>query len=332
MDLRKGMMKFIGCLALLCSSHAYSALLGTWDVTGTGQNSLVYREGAALRVVEPNGNRRDYTFGNVSWALVDAKNTDARPGLELIVRAGNELIAIEHAAGDMRRYNIGNIVWAVMKIVNLDNMAGDEIVLSIGNGIRIVTDSTRNYRDYNFSYNGSWALFGVENLSGNGPDLILNMANGVKIIDPRTHDSRDFTFQTYTAIFGVAEVDGNPGLEIIGRTSSEVYVVSGGVMNGRLKTYTVSNTTAPSFAIHGRTVDTDGYPGDEIIVTLVGGVKVIRHASNFSRTYQVGTNTYSIDSILNLDGIPGNEILIRDGNGVIKILNDKQGVINKQYN
>jgi hypothetical protein len=331
-DLNKRILMLVGAWVLFFSSPAFSALLGSWNLNGSGQKSFVYREGGALRVIELNGNRRDYTFGNVSWALVDVRDTDGRPGMEMIVRAGGELVIVAHATTDLRKYNVGNIPWAVMKVQDLDRLPGDEVLLSIGNGIRIVTDAKRDFKDVSFPYSGSWALFSIENLSGNGPDILLNMGNGLKIIDPRTLQFRDFTFQTYSAIFGVAELDGKPGLEVIGRTNSEVYVVSGGVANGWIKSYRVSNETSPSFAIHGQTVDTDGLPGDEVIVTLVGGIHIIRHAHNSSRTYQVGTRTYSIDSIFNMDGLSGAEILIRDGVGDIKILNDKQGTLNKHYN
>jgi len=322
---------FLGLLLLaLCfvAAPASAAFIGSWDLRGSGQLDSVYNEGNVLRVIEVGGRRVDYRFNQTNWALVQVADTNGASGLEMIVRAGNDLVVIEHAIGNQRSYPMGNISWAVMEFANLDNLPGNEVLISIGNGIRVLSDRDRRFRDLRFSYNGSWALFGMADLAGGGLELILNMGNGVKLIDPRAMTYRDVNFSGYSAIFGVAQLDGKVGLEVIGRTSSGIYVIGGGVANATQKTYTISSSEA--WAIYGRTADTDGKAGNEIIVVMQNKIRVIRHADGIVRDYSVGNLNYSIDSVSDLDGVPGNEILVRNTAGRVYIINDRMGTVVQQ--
>lgn len=311
------------------SSEAFSATyLGSWDLRGKGQADSVYRDGTAIKIVEPGGVTRSYPIGNVSWSLVDARNTDGKVGLELVIRKGNDLAIIDHAYQTQRNYAVGNFTWAVMEIIQLDSAAGEEILLSTPTGVRVIVDAQGSYRDIPFNYSGAWALFGVANLSGSGPDLVINMANGVKLIDPRTSASRDFTFPGYSTIFSISQLDSSAGLEVVGRTNGDVYVISGGVKSGRVKTYPA--TTSSAWAIYGRTADTDGKAGDEIILVMQGMIRIVRHGSGYVRDYPIPAVNYTIDQVTNLDGRTGNEILLRDSAGVIYVLNDRLGTITQQ--
>lgn len=319
----------LGGILLPISQTAFSATyLGTWDLRGTGSKDMVYREGNSVRIIDAGGSTRDYPVGNIAWSLVDAKDTDGKAGLELVLRAGNDLLIIDHAYQTQRTYSVGNISWAVMDISNLNARAGAEVLVSMGGGIRIIEDAQRTYRDVNFNYNGSWSLFGISNLSGNGPDLVLNMGNGVKLIDPRTFAVKDFTFQGYSAIYGISQLDSTAGLEVIGRTAGTVYVIKGGVKSGTVKEYPA--TTSSSWAIYGRTADTDGKAGDEIILVMQGLVRIISHSDGYARDYPIPSTNYTIDSISNMDGNAGNEIVARDGAGLIYIINDKLRTIQRR--
>lgn len=327
--MKKRMFAFslIGLLFTMAQTAFAATYLGSWDLRGNGKLDLVYRDGLALRIVEAGGGTRDYPIGNVAWSLVGARDTDGKAGAELVLRAGNDLLIIDHAYQTQRTYSVGNISWAVMNISDLNMRPGDEVLVSIGAGIRIIEDADRNYRDVNFNYNGSWALFGVENLSGKGPELILNMGNGVKLIDPRLLTVKDFTFPGYTAIFGVSQLDSKAGLEIVGRTAGAVYVISGGVRSGTKKEYPA--TTSSAWAIYGRTADTDGSAGDEIILVMQGLVRIISHAGGYARDYPVPSINYSIDSVSNMDGRAGNEIVLRDAAGLVYVINDKLRTIQR---
>lgn len=325
---RNGLLGFLLLALCFFVTPASAAFIGSWDLRGAGQLDSVYREGNVLRVIEAGGRRVDYRFNQANWALVQVADTNGAAGLEMVVRAGNDLVVVEHAISNQRSYPMGNISWAVMEFANLDNLPGNEILISIGDGIRVLNDRNRQYRDLRFNYNGSWALFGMADLGGRGLELILNMGNGVKLIDPRAMTYRDVNFSGYSAIFGVAQLDGKVGLEVIGRTSSGVYVISGGVLNATQKTYQVSSSEA--WAIYGRTADTDGQTGDEIIVVMQNKIRIINHARDVVRDYSVGNLNYSIDSVADLDGVPGSEILVRDISGRVYIINDRKGTVVRQ--
>ncbi|MCT5187011.1 hypothetical protein LZK71_01820 [Pseudomonas aeruginosa] len=154
-----------------------------------------------------------------------------------------------------------------------------------------------------------------------GKELVLNMGNGVKVIDPRTSGAKDFTFSGYHALAQIADLDGQPGAEIIGRTSTGIYVISNASSR---KEYSIG---ASAWALYGGTADTDGKPGNELIVVMQGKVRVIHHASGASSDYRIGDVNYSIDSVADMDGQPGAEILVRDANGKLFVINDRTGKV-----
>lgn len=318
----------LGCLTLLVAQSSFAATyIGSWDLRGNGAKDLVYREGLAIRVVEAGGSTRDYPLGNVAWSFVDARDTNGSPGAELVVRAGNDLVVISHPTQSKRTYTVGNISWAVMDIAELNNKVGDEIIVNTVRGIKLITDATQSFRDIDFNHNGTWALFAIADLSGTGPVLVLNMGWGVKLLDPRNYSMKDYTFQGYSAIFATAQLDGKVGQEIIGRTAGTVYVISGGLSSGRIKEYPA--TTSSVWAIYGRTADTDGKAGDEIILVMQGLIRIVSHANGYSRDYPVPGGNYTIDSVTNLDGRAGNEIVLRDSAGTVYVLNDRAGTLQR---
>lgn len=328
--MRNKLISFLVCSILLSLSMTASAatFLGSWDLRGTGQKDSVYREGNFLRVIG-GGGTVDYNMGNNAWALYAARDTNGRAGLEVVLRSGLDVVVVSHALRSVRKYTIGNIAWAILDIVNVNSAAGEEIIVNMANSVRIINDATNSYRDVAVNHNGSWALFAIADLAGKGPELVLNMGTGVKLIDPRTGAIRDFTFPGYSAIFSVAQLNGTVGLEVIGRTSGEVYVITGGVTNGSLKKY-VAAPAGTAWAIYGRTADTNGVAGDEIILVLPSVVKVIRHAAGTSKDYQIGSYNYSIDSVTNMDGAAGNEILVSDTGGQTFVISDRAGTIKRQ--
>ncbi len=146
----------------------------------------------------------------------------------------------------------------------------------------------------------------------------LLQGNGVKVIDPRTGGAKDFTFSGYHALAQIADLDGQPGAEIVGRTSTGIYVISNASSR---KEYSIG---ASAWALYGGTADTDGKPGNELIVVMQDKVRVIHHASS---DYRIGDVNYSIDSVADMDGLPGAEILVRDANGKLFVINDRTGKV-----
>ncbi len=326
--MRKWIAMILGSMSLFMAQASLGATyIGSWDLRGNGTKDLVYREGLAVRVVESGGSTRDYPIGNVAWSFVDARDTNGSPGAELVVRAGNDLVVISHVIQSKRTYPVGNISWAVADIAELNNKAGDEILINTVRGIKIITDATQSVRDVDFNHNGTWALFAIADLSGDGAVLILNMGWGVKLLDPRTYSMKDYSFQGYSAIFGTAQLDAKTGVEIIGRTTGTVYVISGGINSGRIKEYPA--TTSSAWAIYGRTADTDGKAGDEIILVMQGFIRIVSHSSGASRDYPVPGGNYTIDSVTNLDGRAGNEIVLRDSVGTVYVLSDRAGTLQR---
>ena len=69
------------------------------------------------------------------------------------------------------------------------------------------------------------------------------------------------------------------------------------------------------------TVDTDGKPGSELVLGLDRTVKIIRDASNTTRSYRFDS-PYIYLGAAQLDGIAGLELRF-DSGGRIRVLNDR---------
>lgn len=307
------------------SATAAPVLLGQWDLDGSGKLSSVYRNGG-LEVVSSTGTKKLYDLGNVTWSLWGAKDTNAKPGAELVVKAGPDIAIIDHKLKAIRKIPIGNRVWSVINVADTDNDGKNEVIVSLGTGIGVGTDIRLSLKEFTFDYVNSWSLVAASDLTGQGADAVLNMGNGPQILNLRTGQTRRHQFSGYSAIFGVVDTDGLPGAEIIGRTSDKVYLIKGGV-SGSLRYFNASSSE--SWAIYGNSVDTDGNPGAEIILVMQGVIKIIHTANGAEKNYRIGSGNlnYSIDSATDIDGQPGVELQVRTTDGKIYVIADRLGQI-----
>ena len=307
-------------LAAFSSPSYAGTYLGSWDLRGDGQRDLVYRESFGIRVLQPNGNRRDYSLGNTAWSLFGAYDTDGNDGAELVLKAGEDVVIIDHAYQSIRRYPVGSMAWSIVRAADLTSDGADELIVRFGNSLRIISDENSSQRDIHFPGNDSWTLVDLADLSGNGLDLIISKPGGVRIVDPRLPRYKDFNFSGFSEYYGVADL-GKSGLQVIGRTSTELYVITGG-RNGSVKRYPI--TTGQSWAIYQRTADTDGRSGEEVIIILPSSIKVVSHRSGTVRTYDFQSN-YTIDVVQDMDGRSGDEIVVALSNGTVRIVYDRGG-------
>ncbi|ABR85424.1 MULTISPECIES: hypothetical protein [Pseudomonas aeruginosa group] len=156
-------------------------------------------------------------------------------------------------------------------------------------------------------------LVGTWDLRGNG-QLAAAYHDGANLQVVEGGSTRNYSFGNVVwSVFGATDTDGQPGAEIIGRTSTGIYVISNASSR---KEHSIG---ASAWALHGGTTDTDGKPGNELIVVMQGKVRVIHHAS--------GDVNYSIDSVADMDNQPGAEILVRDANGKLFVFNDRTGKV-----
>ncbi|MCQ2048834.1 Uncharacterised protein [Stutzerimonas stutzeri] len=319
---------FLSAVVFTCACSTVSAapvLLGQWDLDGSGKLSSVYSNGG-IEVVSASGVKKQYSLGNVAWSLWGAKDTNGKPGAELLVKAGPDVAIIDHKLKVIRKIPVGNRVWSIIAAADTDNNGANEVILSLGTGIGVATDVRLSLKEYALSYTNSWSLVAAEDLSGQGADAVLNMGNGPLIINLRNGQNRRHTFSGYSAIFGVVDTDGAPGAEIIGRTTDKVYFIKGGV-SGSLRYFNASTTDA--WAIYGNSVDTDGVAGAEIILVMQGKVRIIHTVSGNSKDYKIGTGAqnYSIDSATDIDGQPGVELQVRTVDGKVWVISDRLGQI-----
>lgn len=309
-------MLFLAALSLPAHAMVY---VGSWDLRGNGQSDTVYRISTGIRIVSPSGARRDYPIRNNAWSLYGAADTDGYPGAELIVRAGNEAIIINHSSQSQRSYNMGNVSWAIIQDADVDNVPGHEVLISTPSSVKVVNDVKGSVRDIPISNRSIvWSLFGLANLSGNGLDLVINTPDGVIIVDPRTYSSKSFSLPGSSAIVGTASLAKGDIQHVYARTPSHVYVISGGT-RGSVTPYQLG--TAENWAIYHQTADTNGKEGDEIIVKMAYSVVTISHASKGMRSHRIGTS-FVIEAVEDRDNKAGKEIIVKTFAGATHVIND----------
>lgn len=87
----------------------------------------------------------------------------------------------------------------------------------------------------------------------------------------------------------------------------------------RVNAYTIPSGTYGINAVE----DTDGDPGGEIVIALVGKLMVIQPATGRVTYYPIPNATYGINSIAETNGSVGKEIVIALV-GAIRIIDDRQ--------
>ncbi|WP_285962016.1 hypothetical protein [Pseudomonas tohonis] len=301
-------------------------LLGKWDLNGDGTLESVYRGTGVLEVRNAAGAlERSYNFGNVTWTLATAANTDSQPGAELVVKAGPDVAIVNHALNDVRKYTIGNTLFDVVGTAQLDGGQGDEVIVRTGNALVLISNLNRTRRNVTDGITGTWQYQGAYNL-GTLPYATLAYTAGtsLRLYDYSLQAGREFPTDGVTSVITAADLDGAPGNELVARSSSSLLVITGGVQTAVLSSY--PGGTGSNWSVHGTLADTDGQPGQEVILALPGKVRVVHQRTGQAKDYTV-SGTYAIYAVADRDGVAGAEITVVDSANRSFVINDRLGTI-----
>lgn len=315
----------LGSQALV--GHACAAeLLGRWDLNGDGTLENVYRGTGVLEVRNASGTlERSYSFGNVTWNLAAAANTDNQPGAELIVKAGPDVVIINHPNNTQNRYTLGNVLFDVAGTAQLDGTPGQEVIVRTGNALVLISDTNRTQRAVTDGISGTWQYQGAYTLAGMPyATLAYTAGNSLRLYDYNLQSGREFPTDGMTSVIGAADLNGVVGNELVARSSSNLLVVSGGVQGAVLSTY--AGGTGSNWSVHGAFADTDGQPGQEVILVLPGKVRVVHQRTGQAKDYPV-SGTYAIYAVADRDGVAGAEITVVDSANRTYVINDRLGTI-----
>lgn len=317
--------------ALACQLTAQTALaeyplIVTADVDGDGLPDNVYNAGV-IRVIHGNGTQRDYSLGNVVSTFYSAVDFDGYGGVELVFRAGPDVAIINDNSHSINRYAFGNIVFSIADAKQLDTNPGNEIIVKTGAVVSVITSNSSQIKSIAGGAASVWQYNGAVSLA-NVPykTIVINTGAGLKLYN-YNNDSEASYKNTVgpTSYFGVAEVNGVIGNELIGRTQSSVFVMTGLVPGTTSKTYAAGNGL--NWAIYGSTADTDGKPGNEIILIEQGAIRIIHQSTGLISKYQISGKNYSINSVVNTDGVAGAEISVTNSDSKMFLINDRLGTI-----
>ncbi|MES2932787.1 MAG: hypothetical protein V4805_04800 [Pseudomonadota bacterium] len=183
-------------------------------------------------------------------------------------------------------------------------------------------------------FGASWQLMGAEDLNGDaGKELILSVATSntsvlIQVISHKTKSSREYSvgYSTSWQKIAIEDLDGKPGkelvLNIVGQNGYHEYRVLH-FPTYHETSYRFSNESV--VILTNGIIDTDGKPGAEIVVNRGGDDIVIIHDSTQnSKTYPIGAGLWSLLGFSDLNGIAGNEVVLRYGD-YLKVINDVTG-------
>lgn len=171
---------------------------------------------------------RSYSFGNVTWNLAAAANTDNQPGAELIVKAGPDVVIINHPNNTQNRYTLGNVLFDVAGTAQLDGTPGQEVIVRTGNALVLISDTNRTQRAVTDGISGTWQYQGAYTLAGMPyATLAYTAGNSLRLYDYNLQSGREFPTDGMTSVIGAADLNGVVGNELVARSSSNLLVVSG---------------------------------------------------------------------------------------------------------
>ena len=101
-------------------------------------------------------------------------------------------------------------------------------------------------------------------------------------------------------------------------------MITGGVQTAVLSSY--PGGTGSNWNVHGTLADTDGQPGQEVILALPGKVRVVHQRTGQAKDYTV-SGTYAIYAVADRDGVAGAEITVVDSANRSFVINDRLGTI-----
>jgi hypothetical protein len=217
-------------------------------------------------------------------------------------------------------------------------------VVSTEHSLITVTDTNgiSSYYDVYISGIGaSWKLIGVDDLDGApGLELILsvktsNTSTEVQVISHRekklnhTAIGRNVADSSWS-LLGIVDTDGKPGKELVLNVVNysgffhhyEFIHFNGGIT---VSSY-YENSATSAILLGDKFTDTDGIPGMEVIVNVSGKFVRIIHDKSQSTSY-IDMNSYSAWSVIgfsDLNGVAGNEIVIRTNAQSVLAYNDIQ--------
>jgi len=189
-----------------------------------------------------------------------------------------------------------------------------------------VASANGTFVDHVVSYDGNWSLMVVDDLDGiAGQELALNVRTATNRFKIQTIGrGSDWEYDPNTAVstvswslMGTADTDGKPGKELILDTLEGVQqfrVVH--KSTGLVRSFPFSPGESVRL-LNGGIVDVDGRPGAELVVNRQGStVYVIRDVDNTTSSYAVGNGAWSIVGYSDLNGVAGNEIVIKDADSL----------------
>lgn len=275
------------------STAYYGVLMRVADLDGNGSLEAVCNGFSEIAVVAGNGIATRYPISNVYWTQSVIDDIDGTPGAEVVLGQAPHLTVIRHYSRTKVSQYIGpNFTIAVGAVSDLDGVAGKEVPLESGSNLVIY-----------------------------GRNAVLRTV----WIAPNTN------WKVCTDIANCAsDMNGATGAELLLALPSEVKIYS--MASGGLSSYWIGNQYA---TLRDGVRDFDGVVGNDIAIARADGMlHVLRPRNGYLQSISgAGTfgTSWTLVSYGNLDGIAGDEILIRSNtNGRTYRVTPRTGTVTQQ--
>ena len=275
------------------STAYYGVLMKVADLDGNGTLEAVCNGYSEIAVVATNGTATRYPISNVYWPQWVIEDIDSSPGAEVVLGQAPHLTVIRHYSRTKVSQYIGpNFTIAVGAVADLDGQKGKEIPLESGSNLVI--------------YGRNAILRTVWITSNNNWKVCTEIANCA------------------------SDMNGTTGAELLLALPNEVKIYS--MASGGLSSYWIGNQYA---TLNNGVRDFDGVVGNDIAIARADGMlHVLRPRSGQLQSIS-GAGTFGTSWTLvgygNLDGIAGDEILIRSNtNGRTYRVTPRTGAVTLQ--
>jgi len=275
------------------STAYYGVLMRVADLDGNGSLEAVCNGFSEIAVVAGNGTATRYPIPNVYWTQSVIDDIDGTPGAEVVLGQAPHLTVIRHYSRTSVSQYIGpNFTIAVGAVSDLDGVAGKEVPLESGSNL-VVYGRNAVLRTVWIAPNSNWKV-------------CTDIANCA------------------------SDMNGTTGAELLLALPSEVKIYS--MASGGLSSYWIGNQYA---TLRDGVRDFDGIVGNDIAIARADGMlQVLRPRNGYLQSISgAGTfgTSWTLVSYGNLDGVAGDEILIRSNtNGRTYRVTPRTGTVTQQ--
>lgn len=326
------------------TASAQGVLMGSADLDGDGIAETVYNNGSYITVKNTSGSSYNYQVSGGSWALLygnftSVQDLDGTPGAEIPINVGSALRVITHRTHSVDYYMMSGS-WAASPggIVDLDGSPGAEIAIVAGDSFRVVIHRYHTVKSTPMTGTYAVGVYAIKDLDGI-PGAEVPIANGSAL---RIYSARSDSWKGFYVSSGSWAICNVPGTDCVSDLNGDGINDLILILPNMIYTLDVAHSRMYGYPIHAQYAilsdgvrQFDGDPGNDIAVSRNDGmITIIRprydNYYTINGKYTFG-NWWSLRNYVNLDGSPGDEIIVHnEATNITYVVYPRSGTVMRQ--